>query len=124
MLSVIQTIPLVRIFDEQKAREFYCDWLGFSIDWEHRFEEGTPLYMQISFGSLSLHLSEHVGDCMPGGKVFVRCTGLLEWHNSLVAKNYKYYHPGIEDAFWGGICMSLIDPFGNKLLFSENETTP
>jgi hypothetical protein len=41
-------IPILRIFDEAKAREFYLDWLGFSIDFEHRFEPGTPLYMGIS----------------------------------------------------------------------------
>ena len=89
MLSIEQTIPLVRIFDEHKAREYYCDWLGFNVDWEHRFEEGTPLYMQISLGGLTLHLSEHYGDCTPGGKVFVRCRGLREWHKSLAAKKYK-----------------------------------
>lgn len=123
MLTVTEICPLVRIFDEQKAREYYCDWLGFAIDWEHRFEDGTPLYMQVSLGKLKLHLSEHVGDCTPGGKVFVSCTGLKAWHKTIAAKNYKYYRPGIEEAFWGGICMTLIDPFGNKLLFSEEDET-
>jgi uncharacterized glyoxalase superfamily protein PhnB len=121
MLSIEKTIPLARIFDEQKAREFYCDWLGFQIDWEHRFEEGTPLYMQVSLGNLTMHLSEHVGDCTPGGKVFINCTGLRAWQASL--KPYKYYRPAVEDAFWGGICMGITDPFGNKLLFWENEVT-
>jgi hypothetical protein len=31
------TIPVVRTFDEQKAKETYGDFLGFAIDWEHRF---------------------------------------------------------------------------------------
>jgi uncharacterized glyoxalase superfamily protein PhnB len=119
MLNIEKTIPVVRIFDEQKAREYYCDWLGFQVDWEHRFEEGMPIYMQITLGDLTLHLSEHTGDSTPGGKVFLRCTGLREWHASLVAKNYKYLRPGIEDAFWGGIYMALTDPFGNKMWFSE-----
>ena len=42
------TTPILRIFDEAKAKEFYVDFLGFKVDWEHRFEEGLPLYMQIS----------------------------------------------------------------------------
>ena len=121
MLEIIQTIPLVRIFDEQKAREFYCEWLGFQVDFEHRFEENMPIYMQVSLGHLSLHLTEHSGDCSPGSRVFLRCTGLREWHAQLSARPYKYYRPAVEDAFWGGICMKLIDPFGNTLLFSENE---
>ncbi len=60
------TTPILRSFDETKAREFYLDFLGFSLDWEHRFEEGPPLYMQISNGDCVLHISEHHGDCSPG----------------------------------------------------------
>ena len=55
-------IPILRIFDEAKAREFYVDFLGFTIDWEHRFEPGLPLYMQVSKDDCILHLSEHHGD--------------------------------------------------------------
>jgi hypothetical protein len=40
--------PILRIFDEAKAREFYVEFLGFKIDWEHRFGENSPLYMQVS----------------------------------------------------------------------------
>jgi len=39
---------VLRSFDEAKAREFYVDFLGFTVDWEHRFEPGMPLYMQVS----------------------------------------------------------------------------
>ena len=37
-----RTVPIFRIFDEQKAMEFYIDFLGFALDWEHRFEENFP----------------------------------------------------------------------------------
>ncbi len=26
-------IPILRIFDEAKARAFYVDFLGFTVDW-------------------------------------------------------------------------------------------
>ncbi len=55
-IEVQQTIPILRIFDEAKAREFYIDFLGFAVDWEHRFEPGMPLYMQASRAGLTLHL--------------------------------------------------------------------
>lgn len=42
------TTPILRIFDEAKAKEFYVGFLGFTVDWEHRFEAGLPLYMQVS----------------------------------------------------------------------------
>jgi hypothetical protein len=37
-----KTIPILRIFSVKKAKEFYVDYLGFSVDWEHHFEENTP----------------------------------------------------------------------------------
>ena len=58
-----KTTPILRIFDEAKAREFYVDFLGFKVDWEHRFEPGLPLYLQVSKDGCVLHLSEHHGDC-------------------------------------------------------------
>ena len=30
-------VPILRCFDEAKAREFYVDFLGFSVDCTHRF---------------------------------------------------------------------------------------
>lgn len=35
-------IPILRIFDEAKARAFYLDFLGFRVDWEHRFGPDMP----------------------------------------------------------------------------------
>jgi len=42
-----QVVPILRIFDVAKAREFYTDFLRFKADWEHRFDDDAPLYMQI-----------------------------------------------------------------------------
>jgi catechol 2,3-dioxygenase-like lactoylglutathione lyase family enzyme len=118
-LQVAQVVPVIRILDVAKAREFYVDYLGFTVDWEHRFGENFPLYMQVSHAGLTLHLTEHFGDCVPGGCVFVRVTGLEAFHRELTAKNYRYYKPGIEDSGHGSRCMTLLDPFGNKLRFDE-----
>jgi catechol 2,3-dioxygenase-like lactoylglutathione lyase family enzyme len=52
-------VPILRIFDRAKAREFYVDFLGFTVDWEHG-GDGSPLYTQVSRGGTVLHLSEHV----------------------------------------------------------------
>jgi catechol 2,3-dioxygenase-like lactoylglutathione lyase family enzyme len=35
----------MRIVDEAKAKEFYTNFLGFRLDWEHRFEAGSPLIL-------------------------------------------------------------------------------
>src|SRR5262245_61367612 len=92
----LQTIPILRIFDVAKARAFYVGFLGFKVDWEHRFEESLPLYLQVSRGDLVLHLSEHHGDACPGATAFVRMTGLEQYHQEITAKGYHYLRPGIE----------------------------
>jgi catechol 2,3-dioxygenase-like lactoylglutathione lyase family enzyme len=114
-----QTIPVLRIFDEAKAQEFYVEYLGFRIDWEHRFEPGLPLYMQISRDGLTLHLSEHYGDGSPGAVVFVRMKGIDALHAELAVKQYKYLRPGIEREPWAARSLQLIDPFGNRLRLTE-----
>ena len=112
-----QAIPIFRIFDAEKARAFYLDFLGMSVDWEHQFEDGAPLYMQVSLGPLKLHLTEHHGDCCPGSTVYVQTNALEDYHRDITAKGYKYMRPGIEDAPWGEKIMEVIDPFGNRLRF-------
>ncbi|MDB5353098.1 MAG: glyoxalase/bleomycin resistance/extradiol dioxygenase family protein [Planctomycetota bacterium] len=118
--SDVQVMPILRIFDEAKAREFYVGFLGFSVDWEHRFEENAPLYMQVSRGKLAFHLSEHYGDGCPGSTVFVRMTGIEEFHRELIAKKYKYLRPGLQIESWNARSMQVNDPFGNRIRFSED----
>ena len=95
-----RTIPTLRIFDSGKAREFYIGFLGFKVDFEHRFEPDLPLFMQISMGDVVLYLSEHHGDCSPGAKVVIETTGLAAYHADLVAKKYGYARPGLVDQPW------------------------
>ena len=122
-MSFENPIPILRIFDEAKAREFYVDFLGFKIDWEHRFEAGAPLYMQVSKDKCILHLSEHYGDCCPGAATRIDTNELDSFHADLNAKQYKYYHPGINETPWGTREMSVKDPFGNRLTFSAPITS-
>ena len=114
-----QTIPILRIFDVQKAKEFYTGFLGFSVDWEHRFDDNTPAYIQLSRAGLTLHLSEHHGDACPGSTVFVWMTGIEDFHREMDSKTYKYLRPGIETTFYNARFVQVIDPFGNRIRFNE-----
>jgi uncharacterized glyoxalase superfamily protein PhnB len=114
-----RTIPILRMFDVVKAREFYLGYLGFTLDFEHRFHENAPLFMGISRDGLSLFLSEHHGDGSPGAHVIVELTGIDELHQELAAKNYRYMNPGIQTQEWGSREVRVYDPFGNQLTFSE-----
>lgn len=118
-LTGAQVVPVLRIFDEAKAREFWLGFMGFNLDWEHRFDANAPLYMQVSRGPVTLHLSEHHGDGTPGSNVIVRMRGLDAFNAELLAKQYKYMRPGIEEQPWGMRDMTVIDPFQNRICFSE-----
>ena len=113
------TVPILRMFDVRKAKEFYRDFLGFSVDWEHRFEPNTPLYMQVSRGNVMLHLSEHYGDAVPGSAIRIEMSGIEDFLRELQQKKYKYYRPGIQLQPWNAKEMAVIDPFGNRIHFSE-----
>lgn len=79
-----RTTPILRIFDEAKAKEFYVGFLGFTVDWEHRFEAGLPLYMQVSKDDCIIHLSEHHGDCSPGAVIRIETNELDGFQKELI----------------------------------------
>jgi len=117
-VSLGRTTPILRIFDEAKAREFYVQYLGFDVDWEHRFEPGLPVYMQVSRDGCVLHLSEHHGDGSPGAALRIATTDLDELRAELASKHHTYARPGIEQMPWGTREMSVKDPFGDRLTFT------
>ena len=119
-----RSIPILRIFDIAKAKEFYLGFLGFKVDFEHRFEPDLPLFMRISLGDVILYLSEHHGDCSPGAKIVIETSGLAAYHADLAAKKYGYARPGLVAQPWGATTMTIADPFYNHIEFSErrNET--
>ncbi|MDQ6930352.1 MAG: VOC family protein [Candidatus Eremiobacteraeota bacterium] len=119
-----KAIPILRMFDVAKAREFYLEYLEFSIDFEHRFHDGAPLFMGISRDGLRIFLSEHHGDGTPGAHVIVEVSGLEDLHRSLLAKNYRYMNPGIATTEWGTREVCVIDPSGNQLILREQISQP
>ncbi|ANY67482.1 hypothetical protein BBD42_14120 [Paenibacillus sp. BIHB 4019] len=114
-------VPILRIFDEAHAKAFYMDFLGFRLDWEHRYEANFPLYMQVSNGCCVLHLSEHHGDSCPGAAIRIETSQIEAYHTRLLEKEYRYAKPGLERTPWHTLECSVTDPFGNRLLFYENQ---
>jgi hypothetical protein len=114
-------IPVLRSFDEALARRFYIEALGFTVDWEHRFEPELPLYMQVSRDDLVLHLSEHYGDGSPGGVVWIVVDDVRAWYDEIRKVPFELLHqrPGFEKDGPGGPGFSLGDPFHNQLRFAQ-----
>jgi catechol 2,3-dioxygenase-like lactoylglutathione lyase family enzyme len=114
-----RVVPIFRIFSLEKAREFYLDFLGFKVDWEHRFEPEAPVYMRISRSGLAIHLSEHHGDGTPGSIAYVYMTGVKDLHRELNEKKYRHMRPGLQEQEWGMTEVNVIDPFNNRITFGE-----
>jgi hypothetical protein len=116
-----RVIPILRILDEAKAKEFYVDFLGFNIDWGNR--STGALFMQVSLDDCVLHLSEHSGDASPGAAVKLHTDRIEEYVKQLVAKEYPpgviEQDPGVAEQPWGSLDMVLVDPFGNRLIFTN-----
>src|SRR3569623_1277436 len=120
-LTHLATIPTLRSYDEAKAREFYIEWLGFSVDWEHRFEPWAPLYMQGSRSGIVFHISELHGDGTPGSHVRVQILGVKEFHADLIGKKHNNNRPGLERPDWGGTAFTVVDPVNNRSTFGEDD---
>ncbi|TSB45726.1 glyoxalase superfamily protein [Alkalicoccobacillus porphyridii] len=114
-------IPILRIFDYEKAKEFYLDFLGLQLDWTHQFEDNMPLYVQVSSEGDVLHLSEHHGDASPGSSIRIQKKSLKQYQKKLLEKNYPHMKPGIEETPWGTLEVTVVDPFSNRIIFYEDK---
>jgi Glyoxalase superfamily protein len=119
VITFERIIPILRIFDIGKADEFYLDFLGFSVDWEHRFDVNAPTYRQVSREGIILHLSEHHGDGGSGAHLRISIKGVEALQRELIGKVYRYMRPGLERTSWHTLETTVIDPFSNRLTFSE-----
>lgn len=112
-------IPVLRILDEAPARAFYLDYLGFAVEWEHRFEPALPLYLRIRRDRTLLDLSEHHGDGTFGSVVWVPVADVTALHADISSRPHPRLRPGIEHDAPGGPTLTVTDPFGNALRFCE-----
>lgn len=119
--SLKSSIPVIRMLDEATAKEFYLDYLGFEVDWEHRDGDSpdSPLYMQIHKGEAVLHLNGHAESDSPVCEVRIPVQGLGQYCEFLRAKETGHEKPDVVDPRYEGrnADMNIIDPSGNHLVF-------
>ncbi len=119
--EIHSSIPVIRMLDEKKSKAFYIDYLGYKVDWEHRFNDDSqsPLYMQIHLGASFLHLNGHAEQDAPVCEVRIPVKELEAFHWHLCSKNTEFTTPDIDDPRYEErkTDLNLYDPSGNHLVF-------
>lgn len=109
-------VPALRMTDHPRAVDFYVRGLGFAVEWEHRFEPGFPVFLAVSRAGLRLFLTQHAGDCQPGGLVHFYVPHVDELDAEFRGRGVEPTEPP-NDGLPGLRCMTVTDPDGNQLRF-------
>lgn len=110
--------PILRSFDESRAKDFYLGFLGFELVFEARFEKWAPLYMGVRKDECMLHLSEHYGDGCPGAALRIPVNDVVAYMAELGAKEFGNSRPGEpRETLWGTREITIADPASNRLTF-------
>ena len=104
-----EVIPIMRVSDTGVAAQWYAR-LGFSVQFEHRFEPHLPAYVGIRRDGAQIHPAEHAGDARPGTLVYI-------WVDAIhpIAAEFGV---AVDDAPWGRE-IHLTDPDHNRLRVAE-----
>jgi uncharacterized glyoxalase superfamily protein PhnB len=110
--------PVFHVADADKAEEFYCRGLGFTLEFAHRLDEArrNPCYLGLIRDGVRLHVSSFSGDAVAGGVANVRVDNVDALHAALVQKGIAI-DSGPVDQSWGTREMYVKDADGNCLRF-------
>ena len=115
---MVQTVtPQFRITNVRRSLAFYVDGLGFQVDWEHRFEPGFPVFMQLTRAGQTIFLTEHAGDCQVGGAAYFVIPDVDACYHDFLARGVVPTEPPATTP-WGPREMVVTDPDGNRLRFA------
>ncbi|MEV0718858.1 glyoxalase superfamily protein [Asanoa sp. NPDC050611] len=111
------TIPVLSIDDSSRALAYYCDFLGFTLDFGGPAggPAGGPFFGQVIRAETTLRLSERPS--AGGATVTIHLSDVDDVHKELSARRADV--PDVEEVFWGYRILFLTDPFGNRLELSE-----
>jgi len=116
----LKAVPIFRIGNVPKAKLFYVDFLGLTVDWEHYYEPGAPVYMQVSRAGLILQLSENSRFNF-GNIIYIDTRRIEQLWSELRERSSAWDIPPVSASPWSTKQMEIEDPFGNLLRFHEAE---
>lgn len=111
-----RVVPALRVASYAASKPFY-ESLGFREGWTHRFQPGLPTFASMVFDGMEIFLSEHSGDCQPGGLVHFYVPDVDALYDDFLA-----YGVDVEEVPNNGLgadlrAMSVLDPDRNRLKF-------
>jgi hypothetical protein len=112
-----RVIPALRITQYECSKKYYVETLGFTVEWEHRFEPNFPVFMSIIRDGMRIYLSQHSGDCQVGGLVHFVIPDVNAWHVEFRDRGAIVAEQPNNDL--GFLNMTIRDPDGNQLRFME-----
>jgi catechol 2,3-dioxygenase-like lactoylglutathione lyase family enzyme len=115
-------IPQLRITSARDSLEFYVGGLGFTVDWQHQFEPGFPLFLQLTRSDQTIFLTEHTGDCEVGGAVYFVVPDVDHCFAEFSSRGVKLAEPPTNTS-WGTREMVAKDPDGNRLRFASERSS-
>jgi Glyoxalase superfamily protein len=119
-IQFMSVVPILRIFHIAKADEFYLGFLGFKVDWDHRFDDNAPLDRQVSRGDLILRLSGHHGDGSPPRAAARHDARRRRIPSRNQRQGLSVHALGSRtDAMGRALETGAIDPFGNLIRFAS-----
>ena len=110
-------VPTLRSTDWDRSRAFWVQQLGMEVTFEWRHAPEFPVYAGLTGFGVALHLSEHTGDCEPGGLISIEIEDLPALRARLAAHGVDAPEP--IDQPWKVREMTLTDPDGNKVTFCQ-----
>jgi catechol 2,3-dioxygenase-like lactoylglutathione lyase family enzyme len=113
-------IPQLRITSARNSLQFYVGGLGFTVDWQHQFEPGFPLFLQVTRSGQTIFLTEHTGDCEVGGAVYFVVPDVDRCFAEFSSRGVQLAEPPA-DTSWGTREMVARDPDGNRLRFASEK---
>ena len=99
--------------DDAMASAAWYGKLGFEVEFTHRFDHHSPLFVGLVSGDAGIMLSEHRGDAVPNGLVYVSVDDLDEAAAALGVQ--------AEDREWGIREAHAVDPGGNRVRIAQHE---
>ncbi len=112
-----RVIPTLRMTHYQRSKDFYVGGLGFTVEWEHKFQPSFPVFMSVIRDGMRLYLSEHAGDCQVGGLVHFVIADVDAAHREYEGRGVSATEKPNDDL--GFRNMTITDPDGNQLRFME-----